>query len=247
MVIITADDYGKTRHCTDSILECFFNNRITSASAMVFMEDSERAAGLSSKTGMEVGLHLNFTMPFSSPNVAPVLRDHLAKVISYLTRNKLTQAIYNPFLANAFKYLFLSQHEEFKRLYGRNPDFYNGHHHMHLCANVLLDRLIPNGSRVRTTFTFDKGEKDPFNRLFRSYISGVVSGRFISTDHFFSINPLSDIERLHRILECAAKCKVEIEVHPEHSEERDFLMSDQCRELLSGVHMDGYQKLTATK
>ena len=55
MLIITADDYGKTRHATDSILECFSNKRITSASAMVFMEDSGRAASLALKTRLEVG------------------------------------------------------------------------------------------------------------------------------------------------------------------------------------------------
>lgn len=46
MVIITADDYGKPRHDTDSILKCFSSERITSSIAMVFMEDSERTASL---------------------------------------------------------------------------------------------------------------------------------------------------------------------------------------------------------
>ena len=70
MIIITADDYGKTRHATDSILECFMNKSITSASAMVFMEDSERAASLTSETDVEVGLHINFTMPFGEDKVS---------------------------------------------------------------------------------------------------------------------------------------------------------------------------------
>jgi hypothetical protein len=32
---------------------------------MVFMEDSERAAARTREHGIEAGLHLNFTMPFS--------------------------------------------------------------------------------------------------------------------------------------------------------------------------------------
>jgi len=97
MIIITADDYGKNRHATDSILICLSHKRITTASAMVFMEDSERAARLALHTNLEVGLHLNFTMPFSANKISRSLREHHDRVISYLTKNKLAQVIYNPY------------------------------------------------------------------------------------------------------------------------------------------------------
>jgi predicted glycoside hydrolase/deacetylase ChbG (UPF0249 family) len=163
MLIITADDYGKTRHATDSILKCFSSKRITSASAMVFMGDSERAASLAFKASLEIGLHLNFTEPFNAYNVTPKLREHQNKVLSYLAKHKLAQVIYNPFLADSFKFLFLAQQEEFVRLYGKFPDHYNGHHHMHLCTNMLASNIIPKGTRIRGTFTFTHGEKNYFN------------------------------------------------------------------------------------
>lgn len=243
MLIITADDYGKTRHATNSILKCFSNKRITSASAMVFMEDSERAAALALHTGLEVGLHINFTMPFSANKLSPKIREHHSRVVSYLTGNKLTQIMYNPLLANSFKFLFLSQQEGFMRLYGRHPDFYNGHHHMHLCANVLLGKMIPKGSRVRKTFTFDQGEKNPFNRLYRHILNIFVSGRFISTDCFFSILPVQNYERLRNIFKRAERDTVEIEVHPENVEEIEFLLSDQYQHLLDSVHSSNFQQL----
>jgi predicted glycoside hydrolase/deacetylase ChbG (UPF0249 family) len=243
MVIITADDYGKTRHSTDSILECFSNKRITSVSAMVFMEDSERAAALALESSLEVGLHLNFTMPIGAGNISRKLREHHERVVSYLTKNKLAQIIYNPLLANSFHFLFLSQQEEFIRLYGRHPDFYNGHHHMHLCANVLLTRMIPKGARVRRTFNFDQGEKNSFNRLYRHILDIFVSRRFISTDCFFSITPVQNHERLLNIFKRAAKGNVEIEVHPENREEIEFLLSDQYQNLLDSVHRGTFHQL----
>ena len=243
MLTITADDYGKTRHATDSILKCFSNKRITSASAMVFMEDSERAAALSLQTGLEVGLHLNFTQTFSACGIPLKLREHQNSVASYLTKHKLFQLIYNPFLTGAFNFLFLSQQEEFIRLYGRFPDFYNGHHHMHLCANVLLSRMIPKGARVRRTFTFERGEKNPFNRMYRHILDILVSNKFISTDCFFSILPVQNYERLQSIIDRAASEIIEIEVHPENVEEIEFILSSKYQNLVGSIHRGGFRDL----
>jgi predicted glycoside hydrolase/deacetylase ChbG (UPF0249 family) len=243
MVIITADDYGKTRHATDSILTCFSGKRITSASTMVFMEDSERAATLALQTSLEVGLHVNFTMPFSADNVSPRIRAHHDRVVSYLTKHKLAQIIYNPTLANSFRYLFRAQQEEFIRLYGRRPDFYNGHHHMHLCANMLLGKMLPKGARVRRTFTFDMNEKNLFNRLYRRILDIYVSRRYVSTDCFFSIMPLQNFERLQNIFNRSARHTVEVEVHPENAGEIDFLLSDQYQHLMEAALIGKFQEL----
>lgn len=244
MVIITADDYGKTRYATDSILKCFSNKRIASASAMVFMEDSERAAELASQTNLEVGLHLNFTMPYSAGDIPSSVHEHHNRVISYLTKSKLAQIIYNPFLADSFSFLFLTQQEEFIRLYGKIPAFYNGHHHMHLCANMLASKMIPKGTRVRRTFTFNSDEKSIINLLYRSFLNRWISNRFISTDCFFSIVPVQDHKRLRQIITRAVKEDIEIEVHPENDEEIEFLLSDQYRSLIDSVHTGCFQSLS---
>jgi len=243
MLIITADDYGKTRHATDNINKCFSSKRITSASAMVFMEDSERAASIALKTSLEVGLHLNFTEPFTSCNIPLTLRDHHNKIVSYLAGNKFSQVIYNPFLGDSLKYLFQAQYDEFLRLYGKPPDFYNGHHHMHLCANILASNIIPKGLRLRGTFTFEYGEKNPINILYRRILNVWISKKYISTDTFFSIDPIQNYERLRNIINRAAKETVEIEVHPENPEETEFLLSDQYKSLIDSVHTGCFSNL----
>ena len=244
MVIITADDYGGNKNATDSILACFSGKRITSTSAMVFMEDSYRAASLAVKTDLEVGLHLNFTQAFNAYNVPAKLREYQGRIMSYLTKNRLTQVIYNPLLSDAFRYAFLSQCEEFERLYRRIPNHYNGHHHMHLCANLLASRLIPNNARIRTTYTFNHGEKNVLNRLYRHFLRRHIAGRYISTDCLFSIAPVHNYERLQEIFKRSATETVEIEVHPEHNDEAQFLMSDQFRLLLGSAQCGGFRQLT---
>lgn len=243
MVIITADDFGKTRHATDSIMTCFSKGRIMSASAMVFMEDSERAAGMAIQSSIEIGLHINFTMPFSAPNVSKKIAGHHEKIISYLTRKKLSQVIYNPFLSSSFRYLFQSQKEEFVRLYGRSPAFYNGHHHMHLCANMLLGRMLEKGERVRRTFTFDRGEKSVVNRIYRYMLDRYVSSRYISTDCFYSILPIKDGKRHQHILDRSRSGCIEIEVHPENAEELQFLLSERFQNLLNQVTLGTFQSI----
>ena len=243
MVIITADDYGKTRHATANILKCFSSKRITSASAMVFMEDSERAAELALKNSLEVGLHLNFTEPFSTCNITPKLLKHQNRVVSYLTKHKFAQIIYNPFLADSFNFLFLAQKEEFVHLYGKPPGFINGHHHMHLCANMLASNIIPKGTRLRRTFTFDPGEKNYFNLMYRHLLHIWISRRFISTDSFYSIVPVQNNERLQNIINRAGKETIEVEVHPENSEEIEFLLSDQFKRLIDSVHTSCFRHL----
>lgn len=243
MLIITADDYGKTRHATDNILECYARDRITCASAMVFMEDSERAASLAIRHSLEVGLHLNFTLPFNASYIPPKLRAMQNRLVSYLTKHKICQAIYNPLLVNAFAYVFQSQQGEFIRLYGKSPDHYNGHHHMHLCANLLASTLIPKGARVRRTFTFDRGEKNPFNLLYRYIIDMLVSRRFISTASFVSIGPVHDQERIGNIFRRAAKENIEMEVHPEYVNEVAFLLGGEYQHLKDSVYKGGFLDL----
>jgi predicted glycoside hydrolase/deacetylase ChbG (UPF0249 family) len=243
MLVITADDYGKNKKTTNNILKCYFNDRITSASAMVFMLDSERAASSASGIGLEIGLHVNFTLPFTAPNTPLKLREHQTKLVSYLTKHRLSQTIFNPFLTDAFSFVFLSQKEEFLRLYSKLPDYYNGHHHMHLCANMLVSNRLPKGARIRGTFTFERGEKGAFNRFYRRFLNFYISKRFISTDAFFNIEPFQNQERLNNIIKHAVKEGVEIEVHPENDEEIGYLLSNQFQALIKSVQSGPFSSL----
>lgn len=243
MLIITADDYGETAPATDRILECFRSGSLTSASAMVFMEDSERAAALARGTGLEAGLHLNLTEAFTGCEVADDLRRRQARVARYLNSHRFAQALFNPLLAGAFRSLVKVQWAEFERLYGRPPDFVNGHHHMHLCANVLGQRLLPCRARMRGTFTFRAGEKGRVNRCYRSLVARHLRKSFVTPDCLYSIEPITDTDRLRRIAREALARNVELEVHPEQLDELQFLLSPSFHSLLVGVDLRGFRHL----
>ena len=73
-------------------------------SAMVFMEDSRRAADLAKDAGIDVGLHLNLTQPFSGEMPAKSLTDHHDRIVRFLTSGKYAFLIYNPALTAQFRY-----------------------------------------------------------------------------------------------------------------------------------------------
>lgn len=237
MLIITADDYGKDIRTTDNILRCGLAGRISCASAMVFMDDSVRAASMSRGSGIEIGLHLNFTTPFHDRAAQPALAYHQERVIRYLTSVALAQALYNPFLVQSFRILFQAQIDEFFRLYDMKPDFYNGHHHMHLCANVLRAGLLPRAARVRGTFTLGASEKSSLNRWYRRRLDRLIAQNYVSTRGFFTIAPVSNHERIAALLRRAQLEDIEIEVHPEIQEETEFLLGEKFRQMSSATRM----------
>jgi len=223
-LIVNADDWGRDRENTDRILECITNHTVSSVSAMVFMADSERAAGLAQEYGVDTGLHINFTSPFSAPYCNPKLQGHQGKLAKYLTSNRLAKVLYHPGLTESFDYVLRSQFEEYERLYGVQPARMDGHHHMHLCPNVLMGGLLPAGTVVRRSFSFLRGEKGLANLCWRRVINSMLARRYRITDFFFSLSPLSPI-RLKTIGCLASNSVVEVETHPVNSDEYGFLNS----------------------
>jgi chitin disaccharide deacetylase len=243
MLIINADDFGYNRAVTDAIISCQERKLITSTSAMVFMEDSERSAHIAHESGLEVGLHLNFTEGFSGDNYPLALRESHQRIARFLRRNRYFLVLYNPFLKNDFEYVYRHQYEEFTRLYGCLPTHINGHHHMHLCSNVLFDKLIPKESKIRKSFSFSSSEKGYMNRCYRSMIDRALQQRYKTTDFFFSIVPLINSSRLRAIVDLSHAWNVELMVHPQNGDEYGFLMSDAYAKVVAGANLVGYGSL----
>ena len=88
MLIINADDFGRTRVATDRIIAVYRHGAVTSTSTMVFMEDSERAAELAKETGIDTGLHLNFTQRFTRQGRTPRAVEQQEQIVRFLKRNK---------------------------------------------------------------------------------------------------------------------------------------------------------------
>jgi predicted glycoside hydrolase/deacetylase ChbG (UPF0249 family) len=223
LLIVNADDWGRDRQTTGRILDCVLCGTVSSVSAMVFMEDSERAAAIARERGIDAGLHLNFTTPFSSPARTAGLLEHQRRVSQFLLRRRLAPVVFHPGLARSFQYVAAAQREEFARIYGQEPSRFDGHHHMHLCANVLLGGLLPSGTVVRRNFSFWPEEKSWYNRAYRKVVDGVLARRHRLTDYFFSLAPLVPPTRLQKIFSLARLSTVEAETHPANQVEYRFL------------------------
>lgn len=221
-LIVNADDWGRDRHTTDRALDCAGLGTVSAVSAMVFMEDSERAAAIARERGIEAGLHLNLTSPFSAPGCPGPLVERQQQLARFLRRHRLSRMVFHPGLREAFDYVVAAELDEFRRLYGSDPDRIDGHHHMHLCANVLLAGLLPRGTLVRREFSFQLGEKSLGNVLYRRFVDRLLIRRHRVVDGFFSLAPLEP-SRLQRIFELARHNVVEVESHPVDPAEYRFL------------------------
>jgi hypothetical protein len=242
-LIVNADDWGRDKETTERILECVQLGVVSSVSGMVFMEDSERAATVAREFGIDVGLHLNFTTPFSMPSCPNKLVEHQQRLGEYLKARKFAQVVYHPGLADSFEYVVTAQLEQFRQLYGAFPDRIDGHHHMHLCSNVLMGRLLPQGTIVRRNFSFDAGEKSICNRWYRRVVDGVLARRHHLTDFFFSLPPMDPPDRLRKIFASARDRVVELETHPINSEEYQFLAGGEIFRWTDGVQMQSFRSL----
>jgi len=243
MLIINADDWGRNTTTTDNSLVCFKNGRITSVSAMVFMEDSQRAADLALEHGLDAGLHLNFTTKFHRNITSSKLLECQQRIATFLHTNKYYFLLYNPILKGDFHYVFSAQYEEYMRLYHKPPTHMDGHHHMHLCTNVLLQRLIPRGSKVRRNFSFTLGEKSIVNRLYRSLVDKWLQQKYQCTDFFFSIAPIHQSDRLRRIAELSLAHTIELMVHPENQDEYSYLSSSEYMEVIRNKKIGSFRSL----
>jgi hypothetical protein len=235
LLILNADDWGRDRETTDSILECVRLGAVSSASAMLFMEDSERAAALARESRVDTGVHLNLTTPFTASLCPQLLRARQEKVVRFLRRHPLARVIYHPGLARHFEYVVAAQLEEYHRLYGAPPARVDGHHHMHLCANVLLGGLLPPDTIARRNFSFQPGEKSWGNRLYRRTLDRLLARRHRLTDFFFSLPPLQPEARLQQIFSLARRFTVEVETHPVNPQERAFLAGGELFRCSGGV------------
>jgi predicted glycoside hydrolase/deacetylase ChbG (UPF0249 family) len=239
-LIINADDWGRDAVNTDRILKLILAGRVSSCSAMAFMEDSERAAHLAREHKVDAGLHLNFTQPFTGTGCNAHMREHQNRLARFLTSHRLAPIVYRPDLAASFEYIVRTQIEEYERLYGEQPRRIDGHHHMHLCANVIRQKLMPVGVIIRRNFTFVAERKGFLNRLYRGWQDRQLAQYYRTTDYFFDLIPMEP-DRLAKIFELAARANIEIETHAYRDDEYEFLSGEEFWKLLNGVQVSrGY-------
>src|SRR5689334_8732554 len=200
MLIINADDWGRSPSETDNALECYQRGRVTSVSAMVFMPDSERAAEIAKQYRVNTGLHLNFTEAFTETSTA-ALRADQKRVSQFLKSSRFAPVLYHPFLRREFRRLCEAQVTEFIRLYGAEPAHVDGHQHMHLCANLVFDDVIPSSPRIRRNFSFRRGEKSFINIGYRGLIDFILRRRHSTTNYFFDLSYLIRTNKVSAVVD----------------------------------------------
>jgi len=230
-LIVNADDWGQSFETTERIFDCVRRGTVSSASAMVFMEDSERAAARALENGVDAGLHLNLTTPFSAPGCPARLVERQHELAAYLRRHRLAQVIFHPGLRNSFKYVVAAQLDEFSRIYRTAPARIDGHHHMHLCANVLLGNLLPPRTIVRRNPSFLRREKSLINRSYRRTVDQFLARRHRVVDFFFTLAPVEPLARVQRIFSLSRDFVVEVETHPVEPEEYLFLTREEVTQI----------------
>ncbi|MDQ6735471.1 MAG: ChbG/HpnK family deacetylase [Nitrospirota bacterium] len=241
MLIVNADDLGRSPLATDRIFACYANGSLSATSAMVFMDDSERAALVTRGSSLDIGLHLNFTEQFNHASQA--IASLQSRVIRFLRKTKYSFLFYHPWLRHAFRDLVKVQLEEFQRIFGVAPTHIDGHHHMHLCSNVLAQNLIPSGSVVRRSFSFKSGEKSFWNRAYRLLLDRRVKRLYRSTDYLFSLSSSLNAGQIKHVVEQAKVAAVELQCHPELNPEYEYLMSREWAELKSTEPLSTFASL----
>ena len=243
MLIVNADDWGRTVAETDAALDCFSECRVTSVTAMVFMADSERAARIALDHGIPVGLHLNFTEPPTALGASRILLNEHHRLAKFLNRTRHSSLLLNPFLHRSFCEVFQFQLDEFIRLYQKPPTHFDGHRHSHLCLSMLFAAPIPRGQRVRRTFSFTVGDKGFVNWLYRRALNRWVVKRYRTTGYFFALSQRMADARFVEVAKLARQANVELMTHPVVSEERNFLLSSDFERWLAGVARGSYADL----
>lgn len=240
MLIVNADDWGKTRLCTDAISSCYDAGRVTSVSAMVFMEDSERAAGIAKEKEMAVGLHINLSERYSGA-VHHEAECAQHRVVRFFLASKYAVLVYNPFIRKEIRAVVDQQIDEFRRLYHCAPTHFDGHQHMHLAANLLVDPILPKGAKVRRSFSFRSGEKSALNRWYRSMVDRRLRQRYRTTDSFFALSYCLHAGSVRQVLETSRGECAELMTHPHEGREFAFLMGGEYTSLLQDVQLGSYR------
>jgi poly-beta-1,6-N-acetyl-D-glucosamine synthase len=237
LLIVNADDWGRDAETTDRTMECVRRGAVSAVSAMVFMQDSERAAAIAREQGIDAGLHLNLTSPFTADGCSPKLMKQQQRLARFLRGQKFASVVFHPGLANAFQYVVAAQIEEFQRIFGAAPARIDGHHHMHLAANVLFAKLLPEGTLIRRNFTFQAGEKSAANRAYRKFVDNRLARRHRMVDFFYSLPPMNVPGRLEKIFLLACDHFVELETHPVNPAEYAFLEGGEIFQRIGNAHI----------
>jgi predicted glycoside hydrolase/deacetylase ChbG (UPF0249 family) len=136
---LCADDYGISRSVSKAIRDLVAAGRLNATSVMVVAPNLDRpeAAALNMLNAgsrrVAIGLHVTLTGPFepASPDYRPTRGGAFLRMPEMLARGSLRLLRRKPLAAE-----ITAQVQAFTTLFGRTPDFIDGHQHVHLFPQV---------------------------------------------------------------------------------------------------------------
>ncbi len=128
-IILCADDFGQNDEISSGIIELLSQQRITATSCMTNLPNwpSHGAVLKQISPDAAIGLHFNLTHGQALSAAPSISQDR-----SFFSLNKLLLRCFaRHILIAAVEEEFKAQLESFKNVFGRYPDFIDGHQHVH--------------------------------------------------------------------------------------------------------------------
>lgn len=240
LLIVNADDWGGFRAGTDAIERCFAAGAITSATAMVFMDDSRRAAEIALAGERPTGLHLNVTQPYDSAP-APA-RERQLRAIPHFRRLATRRWLVSPRSAvrRLIRDVIRDQLAEYEALYECAPTHLDSHQHAHVCPDVLM--VLPRALPIRQTLSPLPGR----NSLPREAKRAAMARRFDTTARLWclrQLHPAFGGSGIGDALARSASCPVEVICHPSFPEELDLLLGDEWLDAMRALPAGDFRDL----
>lgn len=241
MLIVNADDVGASLTTTDAALTAFAGGAISSGSAMVWLRDSNRAAGLTRERGLPLGLHLNLTLPFDGPDVPRAVRERQLQLTdrfdSASWREDLSDAPPRQLLSDAVS----DQLEQFRSSYGE-PTHLDGHHHVHVHRAVL--DVLPRGLAIRPIIREpSRADARPSRRERRLHKQFVTPDLTLAFEH---LHPALGGVGL-AVVERAITQDLEVMTHPQQASQLQALNSEPWRSVLARIPVGSFAALSGKR
>jgi chitin disaccharide deacetylase len=237
MLIVNADDFGVSPSASDPTILLYEQGALSSASAMVGMRDTARAASLARERGLPTGLHLNLTLPFAEPTVPAPAGERQRRLTEAFGRESWREGSgRNPdsrLIADAIA----DQLERFRAAFGE-PTHLDGHHHIHVHPAVL--EQLPPGLLIRPILSVPaRAEAEPSARLHDLRQRAAGPDLCFALGH---VHPALGGDGL-QALELARERSLEIMAHPQQKRERLALESAQWHQALAALAVGSYADL----
>lgn len=152
-ICLCADDYGISPGVNIAIRDLVVRGRLTAASALVIAPSFHRSEAIALNAlncrapRVSIGLHVGLTAPFRPlSGVFKPLKEGAFMSLSATVRH----AVLRRFDQEGLAIEIASQVDAFSRMFGRAPDFIDGHQHVHLLPQIrdavlcVARKMIPH-------------------------------------------------------------------------------------------------------